>query len=424
MAYKEIKRFKYMRKDPKVEFTSRFHSPSAMKTGFYISPINNGVKLKRITNELWANNIPEITSLINNIQKVSRQLLAFELDLTENRYHEFLDFLLIEEMQATNEYEGVKSTRQELKEALDSLNDKKARHRFKGLSLLYKKIGSAHSSRITSPETVRAIYDELVADEVEDEATIEADALFRQDKVMIGDDFATVHVGEDPEKIEEQLQIMLDFLNLEDLNFPSLVRVLLSHYMFEYIHPFYDGNGRVGRYLLANYLGFELDVFSSLLMSSSAVANRKAYEKAFVITSDQENYAEGTFFVLNLLELLYEAQEKIAYLLNRSQLETKRAVNFIKEAQLSDFEEKVFWLYYDHAVYGSSVKSLTRKDIHSHFEEGAWSEHKQRKAENLLEGQGFIERVGERPAKFRLSPAFQNRLREKNTDSESQEVDF
>ena len=183
MAYKEIKRFKYIRKDPKVEFTSRFHSPSAMKTGFYISPINNGVKLKRITNELWANNIPEITSLINNIQKVSRQLLAFELDLTENRYHEFLDFLLIEEMQATNEYEGVKSTRQELKEALDSLNDKKARHRFKGLSLLYKKIGSAHSSRITSPETVRAIYDELVADEVEDEATIEADALFRQDKV-------------------------------------------------------------------------------------------------------------------------------------------------------------------------------------------------------------------------------------------------
>lgn len=32
---------------------------------------------------------------------------------------------------------------------------------------------------------------------------------------------------------------------------PRLQAAIMSHFLFEYIHPFYDGNGRTGRYLLA-----------------------------------------------------------------------------------------------------------------------------------------------------------------------------
>lgn len=77
------------------------------------------------------------------------------------------------------------------------------------------------------------------------------------------------HVGDEahggrykPPQYDKDIQLLLDSLirwhwSLQDRKVPALIRAPLVHYYFELIHPFWDGNGRVGRVLEATLLQAE-----------------------------------------------------------------------------------------------------------------------------------------------------------------------
>lgn len=57
-----------------------------------------------------------------------------------------------------------------------------------------------------------------------------------------------VYITPSPNKIPELINQLIKYINSEDENFP-LINAFISHLIFEKIHPFIDGNGRVGRLL-------------------------------------------------------------------------------------------------------------------------------------------------------------------------------
>ncbi|MFY9262302.1 MAG: Fic family protein [Actinomycetaceae bacterium] len=257
-------------------------------------------EMLQLTEQVWLNE-----------GRVSRTFAALPARARE----QYNRSLLVGDIVATNGVENIVSTRREAYTALTAPGGARVRHASFAslLSLLLRPNRTPSPSSapdFTTLTDIRRIYDRVTTGEIAPENQPDGE-LFRAGPVgVISASQKILHHGFTPEeKIAEALQTAIN----EWLNSSStrLNAAIVGHLIFEIAHPFYDGNGRTGRYLLTAQLAQALSITTALKISSAILDNRADYYRHFAAVEDPRNYAETTHFIAFFLELVLEAQESI-----------------------------------------------------------------------------------------------------------------
>lgn len=103
--------------------------------------------------------------------------------------------------------------------------------------------------------------------------------------------------------VPELMSDLEKFLHNAEIMVPPLIKIAIAHYQFETIHPFLDGNGRLGRLMISLYLASEkLLVRPALYLSDYFERNKTAYVDHMMAVRQGNHMREWLIFFLHGVE--------------------------------------------------------------------------------------------------------------------------
>lgn len=353
--------------------------------------------------ELFIGMPRELTRQLNDVLARERSIAVLWNGIPRIMKHSYIVHAISEEILSTNDIEGVRSTRKEVQDAVETAQHEAAQTthapRFAEFARLYLDLTAEHTQLPQTLDDLRTIYDDVVGDEVTDDDRPDGELFRNGDVEIIGAGERVVHTGAHTEaRINELLTQMLTLMRSEQI--PQLLAAPTAHFLFEYTHPFYDGNGRMGRYLLALNLQPTLTLPSVLSLSRTIADNRQRYYKAFSSAENPLNHGELTFFVQMLLECVAQAQtaliEQLTQQVNRLGRLSAHCNDLGREHRLSEHAQETLFALMQETAFGTRA-GMTLDDTAQHLQ---LSKQSARKTVEELERAGLITFTKRRPLTF------------------------
>lgn len=299
MAYSTLKKVYFAdRSHYEEEYLNRFNNLSAVHVDFEIGK-----------NPAFFLPIEEMLSLDYSIQTNDRAVRRIRAKLPSAAADQYFIKSLIDEVYLTLDIEQVVSTRKEIAQIHRGKND----GRLSGMVHKYATMMKGTQIPMETCADIRALYDEICLPEVvsENENNRPDGQMFRLgENQVVGKSEKLLHEGLHPEpKIIAAMSQALNFLNHSKISLS--IRVAAFHYLLGYIHPFYDGNGRLARFISSYSLSQEMDPLICVRLSYSIKENRTSYYKLFKETNDPKNKGDLTYFIIGFLKILDSAYQNL-----------------------------------------------------------------------------------------------------------------
>lgn len=168
------------------------------------------------------------------------------------------------------------------------------------------------------------------------------------------------------------------FWHTNEVKLPNLIKIAISHYQFETVHPFLDGNGRIGRLLITLFLvSNSILQKPTLYLSDFFERNKGSYYDALTLVRNSNNMEHWIkFFLVGIAEtakkgkltferiitLRHNTEAKIMGLGKRSRI-ALRLLNTLYSQPIMNVNQIAEKLKITHQSASSLAKSLQQLDI-------------------------------------------------------------
>ena len=156
-------------------------------------------------------------------------------------------------------------------------------------------------------ENLYKLYMMAVGEFLSDEDKLLDGNLYRHDTVYVVSD-RVEHSGLDNKKVPQYMKSLMAFVNEED-EINDLIKAAIIHFYIAYVHPYFDGNGRMARLFHLWFLvqkGYKSVLF--IPFSGKIEKSRKEYYKAFTLVEENKKISgriDVTPFILYFIDNVY-----------------------------------------------------------------------------------------------------------------------
>jgi len=290
---------------------------------------------------LWQD--PTINTLLEAANRALGELNAFSLIVPDIDL--FIEMHVVKEAQTSSRIEGTQTGMDEALMPEDQIEPEK-RDDWREVRNYVDAVNAAIAELATLPLSNRLLKrtHEILMRGVRGEHKQPGE--FRTSQNWIGGSSLAdaVFIPPHPDGVPAMMGDLEKFWHDETIQVPHLIRLAISHYQFETIHPFLDGNGRIGRLLVPLYLvSHGLLVKPSLYLSDFFERNRASYYDAlmrvrtgndlihwvrFFLQGVAETATKGRNVFQQILALRTEAEQKILTLGKRAP-NARQALNLL-----------------------------------------------------------------------------------------------